>query len=107
MPRHGQRYSNKGSNTILYYLKEQNRTISDLKRLLGIGRTKLEKKMKNPAKFEIDELIKIAGYFRTDFMEFVFSVYLNKPKLNTNDKLTLKDLVSKTTEFQKVAEKVV
>lgn len=100
MTRHGQRYSSKGSNTILYFLKKQNKTISDVKRELCIGRTQLDNKLKTPSNFTLNELFTLAGYFRTDVMQFVYSVYLNKAKLNADDNNSLQQLITKVEQEQ-------
>jgi len=97
MPRHGQQYSNAGSNPILYYLKAQNRSKTDIKRLLNIGKRQSDFKLKHPQNFTLDELFKLAGYFRADVMEFVFKVYLNSKSIPKEQIKSLSDLVEKYT----------
>lgn len=105
MSRHGQRYSSKGSNTILFHLKQQNKTISDLKRELGIGRTQIDNKVKTPSNFTLNELFTLAGYFRADVMQFVYSVYLNTSELSPGQTATLDSIVNKYSNENKTENK--
>ncbi len=96
----------KGNKAIVHYIKERKTTIKELQRVLGVSQSSIYKYIENPYFLTYNQLLTLSAYFNTPFIEFMNMIHLNTAKLNPAEKITLLDIVLKTSEVQKIIELV-
>jgi helix-turn-helix protein len=89
-------WNGKGNQAIIYWLKKQGKTKSDLGRILRYTPTALHKRINDPHLFTLGELLQLAGAFGVTVEVLVYCIERNKPKVKSKqDKWFLQDVMEK------------
>ena len=92
----GQRINNKGINLIFrYHFNRLNLSVNDISILFKLSNPTVTELLKNHYKMTLNQLVLLAGRLGIEYLELVYMLHYNKPKLTTEDKQTLSSIITK------------
>ena len=97
----GIKLENTKINPVLrYQLNRHKFTTKEICKLFNLCKPTTLKLLYNPYNMTINQLLLLSGRLGLPYIELVYMLHLNKPKLSVSDKATLLDIVNKVEKEQ-------